>query len=89
MTRTTVTIDDEKLDALRSLAAERGVSVSCLVREAIDESLSNRPPPPPPPPADESAPQFQKPRAIGVVWTEDAIPARQLGNEIPEIPPWR
>ena len=43
MTRTTVTIDDEKLDALRTLAAERGVSVSCLVREAIDEKLSKRP----------------------------------------------
>ena len=43
MTRTTVTIDDEKLEALRSLAAERGVSVSCLVREAIDDKLSKRP----------------------------------------------
>ena len=43
MTRTTVTIDDEKLDALRSLAEERGVSVSCLVREAIDDKLSNQP----------------------------------------------
>ena len=43
MTRTTVTIDDEKLDALRTLAAERGVSVSCLVREAIDEKLSTQP----------------------------------------------
>ena len=43
MTRTTVTIDDEKLDALRNLAAERGVSVSCLVREAVDEKLSKRP----------------------------------------------
>ena len=43
MTRTTVTLDAEKLDALRTLAAERGVSVSCLVREAIDEKLSKRP----------------------------------------------
>ena len=45
MTRTTVTIDDEKMDLLRSLAAERGVSVSCLVREAVDEKLAwYRPP---------------------------------------------
>ena len=55
MTRTTVTIDDEKLDALRSLAAKRGVSVSCLVREAIDEKLSKRPPPD----------QGDKPRSVG------------------------
>ena len=89
MTRTTVTIDDEKLDALRSLAAERGVSVSCLVREAIDDKLSSQAVPSAHLSDDESAPRFQKPRAIGVVWTEDAIPARQLGNEIPEIPPWR
>jgi hypothetical protein len=41
MTRTTFTLDDEKLDALRTLAAERGVSVSCLVREAVDEKLSD------------------------------------------------
>ncbi|MCY3881021.1 MAG: ribbon-helix-helix protein, CopG family [Chloroflexi bacterium] len=44
MTRTTFTIDDEKLEELRSLAEERGVSVSCLVREAIEEKLSKRPP---------------------------------------------
>lgn len=43
MTRTTVTLDAEKLEALRTLAAERGVSVSCLVREAVDEKLSKRP----------------------------------------------
>ena len=55
MTRTTVTIDDEKLDALRSLAAERGVSVSCLVREAIDEKLSVETPPP----------SREKPRSLG------------------------
>ena len=56
MTRTTVTIDDEKLDALRTLAAERGVSVSCLVREAVDEKLSKQPLPGPRP----------KPRALGM-----------------------
>lgn len=43
MTRTTVTIDANKLAALRQLAAERGVSVSCLVREAVDEKLANQP----------------------------------------------
>ncbi len=55
MTRTTVTIDDEKLDALRSLAAERGVSVSCLVREAIDEKLTE----------EHQQPAREKPRSLG------------------------
>ncbi len=55
MTRTTVTLDDEKLEALRTLAAERGVSVSCLVREAIDEKLSDGLEPDP----------KEKPRSLG------------------------
>ena len=55
MTRTTVTIDDEKLEALRSLAAERGVSMSCIVREAVSEKLAKRP----------AQGQRDKPRSVG------------------------
>ncbi len=76
MTRTTVTIDDEKLDALRSLAAERGVSVSCLVREAIDDKLSKRPAPGPRP----------KPR-LGVFASDDDgyPPLSELASDFGEI----
>ena len=116
MTRTTVTIDDEKLEALRKLAAERGVSVSCIVREAVSEKLAKQPAH-----GQQDKPRsmgsgrsghsdtaelasdfgeiveaglevvgtYPKPKAIGVVWVEDATPARQLGDETPEIPPWR
>ena len=116
MPRTTVTIDGDKLDLLRQLAAERGVSVSRLVREAVDAKLAwYRPPGERPKPrsigiaasghpdTSELASDFdeiveaglevvrarRKPKAIGVVWVEDATPARQLGDETPEIPPFR
>lgn len=79
MTRTTVTIDDEKLDALRTLAAERGVSVSCLVREAIDEKLSKRPRP-------GKRPRFS---ALGMGSSKESPTAREMGDITPEIPPWR
>lgn len=80
MTRTTVTIDDKKLDELRSLAAERGVSVSRLVREAIDEKLSKRP-----------SPKGRRNRlnALGMGYSKEGPTARELGHADPEIPPWR
>ncbi|MCY3603987.1 MAG: ribbon-helix-helix protein, CopG family [Chloroflexi bacterium] len=80
MTRTTVTIDDKKLNELRSLAAERGVSVSCLVREAIDEKLSKRP-----------SPEGRRRRlsALGTGYSKEGPTARELGDVDPEIPPWR
>ena len=83
MTRTTVTIDDEKLDALRTLAAERGVSVSCLVREAIDEKLSKRPSPVS---GTRKRPRFS---ALGMGSSKDGPTAREMGDITPEIPPWR
>ena len=79
MTRTTVTIDDEKLDALRTLAAERGVSVSCLVREAVDEKLSKQPRPG----------RRPKPSALGMGFSKDGPTARELGDVDPEYPSWR
>ena len=79
MTRTTVTIDDEKLDALRSLAEERGVSVSCLVREAIDEKLSKQPVPG----------QRRRLSALGTGFSKGGPTARELGDVDPEYPSWR
>ena len=74
MTRTTVTIDDEKLDALRSLAAERGVSVSCLVREAIDEKLSKQHP----------SGERPKPKALGS-FSSEKVSLSRLASDFDEI----
>ena len=79
MTRTTVTIDDEKLDKLRSLAAERGVSVSCLVREAIDEKLSKWP----------GLRQRKRLSALGMGSSKEGPAARELGDADTEYPSWR
>ena len=79
MTRTTVTIDDEKLDALRGLAAERGVSVSCLVREAIDEKLSKR----------SGLRRRRRLSALGMGTSKEGPTARDLGDADTEYPSWR
>lgn len=78
MTRTTVTLDAEKLDALRTLAAERGVSVSCLVREAIDEKLSKRPSP------EQPTEERPKPRSLGSLSSE-GIGLARLASDFGEI----
>ena len=79
MTRTTVTIDDEKMDLLRSLAAERGVSVSCLVRGAVDQKLAWYRPPG----------QRPKPKALGMGYSNGGPSARELTEADPAIPPFR
>lgn len=45
MKRTQVQFTDEQLAALRKQAAEEGISLSALVRRAVDEMLSRRPSP--------------------------------------------
>jgi predicted transcriptional regulator len=40
MERITITIPDELRTRLRRLAAERGVSMATIVREALDEKLA-------------------------------------------------
>lgn len=79
MTRTTVTIDDEKMDLLRSLAAERGVSVSCLVREAVDEKLAWYRPPGTRP----------KPKGLGMGYSNGGPSARELTEADPGDLAWR
>jgi hypothetical protein len=46
MERTTLSIPDDLRDRLRRLAAERGVSMATIVREAIDEKLAGARPRP-------------------------------------------
>ena len=79
MTRTTVTIDDEKMDLLRSLAAERGVSVSCLVREAVSEKLAGQPLP-------RKRRRFS---ALGMGSSKEGPFGRDLGDVEMEFPSWR
>jgi Arc/MetJ-type ribon-helix-helix transcriptional regulator len=41
MVRTQIQLEEEKAEALKRLAAERGVSVSALIRDGIDRVLAD------------------------------------------------
>ncbi len=43
MIRTQIQLTEEQAQALRRLAAERGVSIAELVRQAVDRVLADRP----------------------------------------------
>jgi plasmid stability protein len=74
MERTTVTIPDELRTRLRLLAAERGVSMATIVREAIDEKLAAIRP---------------KPRSLGIGSSGSRDTARRSADERPEPRSWR
>lgn len=74
MDRTTFTIDDDVRRRLRRIAAERGVSMAAIIREAIDEKV------------DRLAP---KPRSLGVGASGLTDTARRSADERPEPRPWR
>lgn len=74
MSRTTVTIDEEVRRRLRRIAAERGVSMAAIIREAIDEKT------------DRLAP---RPRSLGVGASGTADTARRSSEERPEPRSWR
>jgi len=74
MDRTTFTIDDETRRRLRRAAADRGVSMATIIREAIDEKV------------DRLAP---KPRSLGIASSGIADTARRAGDERPEPRSWR
>jgi metal-responsive CopG/Arc/MetJ family transcriptional regulator len=46
MTRTTVSLPEELLERVRIRAAERGVSMATLIREAVEEKVSRTRPKP-------------------------------------------
>lgn len=69
MTRTTITIDDEVRGRLRRIAADRGVSMATIIREAIDEK------------ADRLAP---RPRSLGIGASGTTDTARRSAEERPE-----
>jgi len=74
MRRTTLTIDDEVRRRLRRLAAERGVSMATIIREAIDERVDRMVP---------------KPRSLGIGASGTSDTARRTANERPEPRAWR
>lgn len=69
-----ITLDDETRRRLRRVAADRGVSMAAVVREAIDEAIGRHAP---------------VPRSLGVGASGVADTARRAGEERPEPRPWR
>lgn len=74
MDRTTLSLPDATRRRLRRLAAERGVSMATIIREAIDEKLERLSP---------------KPSSLGAGASGIADTARRSGDERPEPRTWR
>lgn len=74
MERTTLMLPDETRAKLRRIAAERGVSMAVVIREAIDEKVSTTQP---------------RPRSLGIGASGRRDTARRAGDERPEPRSWR
>jgi predicted transcriptional regulator len=74
MNRTTITLDPETRRRLRRIAADRGVSMAAVIREAIDEAVERHAP---------------KPQSLGVGASGTPDTARRSGDVRPEPPAWR
>ena len=74
MNRTTLMLPDDVRARLRRLAAERGVSMATIVREAIDEKIAGVRP---------------KPRSVGIGASGTTDTARRVGEERAEPRSWR
>jgi hypothetical protein len=74
MQRTTISLERSTIRALREHAAERGISMAELIREAIDEKLSRR---------------KVVPRSFGVVSSGHTDTGRLSGEVRPEPRSWR
>ena len=74
MNRTTFTIDDETRRRLRRVAADRGVSMATIIREAIDEKVERL---------------AHIPRSLGIGASGTTDTARRSGDERPEPRSWR
>jgi len=72
--RTTIVAPDDLLQRLRALAAERGVSLAAVIREALEEKAARHRP---------------KPRSLGMAASGYTDTARRSGDERPEPRPWR
>lgn len=74
MERTTLSLDEVTRRRLRRIAAERGISVAALIREAIDETVERH---------------ASKPRSLGVGASGSGDTGRLSGDLRPEPRPWR
>lgn len=74
MDRTTLTLPEETRRKLRRIAAERGMSMAALIREAIDEKVERMAP---------------LPRSLGSGASGLTDTGRRSGEEHPEPPSWR
>jgi hypothetical protein len=74
MNRTTLSIPADLRARLRRVAAERGVSMATILREAIDEKLATSRP---------------RPRSLGAGSSGVRDIARRSGDERPEPRSWR
>ena len=74
MDRTTITLDVETRTRLRRIAAERGMSMAALIREAIDATIELHAP---------------RPRSLGVGASGTTDTARLTGDQRPEPRAWR
>jgi metal-responsive CopG/Arc/MetJ family transcriptional regulator len=74
MARTTISLPEDLLRRVRIVAAEEGTSMASFVREAVEERLERYRP---------------RPRSLGVGESGHSDTARRIGDERPEIPPWR
>jgi predicted transcriptional regulator len=74
MERTTLMLPDETRARLRRIAAERGVSMATVIREAIEEKV---------------AAVHPRPRSIGVGASGETHTAQRSTVERPEPRSWR
>ena len=74
MDRTTITLDVATRRRLRRIAAERGISMAAVIREAIDTTIERHSP---------------KPRSLGAGASGTNDTARRTGDERPEPRAWR
>jgi predicted transcriptional regulator len=74
MNRTTLTLDEETRRRLRRIAAERGVSMATVIREALDEAVERHAP---------------RPRSLGIGASGTPDTGRLAGDVRPEPREWR
>jgi predicted transcriptional regulator len=74
MNRTTLTLDEETRRRLRRIAAERGISMASVIREAINEAVERHAP---------------TPRSLGIGASGTPDTGRLAGEVRPEPREWR
>ncbi len=74
MDRTTLTLDEAMRRRLRKIAAERGISMAALIREAIDDVVERHAP---------------RPRSLGIGASGSRDTGRLAGEIRPEPRAWR